>query len=94
MSQKMGEIQKNKIKNLHKLIIKAIEDYKVFNKKLPENIVFYRMGLSEAQVNKSVEDEIIPIKEALYDKYAEKKPHIIFIIVNKKINDRFFDLNY
>ena len=51
------------------------------------------MGLSEAQTNISIEKEILPIKEKLYEKFAEKKPSVIFIIVNKKINDRFFDLN-
>lgn len=47
------------------------------------------MGLSEAQLYKSAENEVISIKKQLYETFGEKRPNIIFIVVNKKINDRF-----
>lgn len=78
---------------MHKLVLKSIEHYKKDMKAFPKNIIFYRMGISDSQETSILENELLPLKAALYDNFKEKKPNLTFIIVNKKINDRFFSEN-
>lgn len=38
---------KNTLKNLPKLMLNALEEYNKKEKKLPENVILYRLGLGE-----------------------------------------------
>lgn len=92
-SNKVDELRRQKIKGLDTLVLQCLKDYEKKYKTLPKNVVFYRMGLSEAQMYVFVDEELLCIKEVLSREFGSKRPSVIFIIVNKKINDRFFTLD-
>ena len=71
---------------------KAVLNYFEKNKFFPENIILYRDGVGESQfvaVQKVEVGNILKIFEKLKDKYSFK-PNFMEVIVQKKINERFF----
>uniref|UniRef100_T1IRX1 Uncharacterized protein n=1 Tax=Strigamia maritima TaxID=126957 RepID=T1IRX1_STRMM len=69
----------------------ALKNYKNLNKKLPSPIFFYRDGVGDGQLPQVREWEINQINraiEALGD--PTYQPKLSFIVVNKRINTRFF----
>uniref|UniRef100_T1IRX2 Uncharacterized protein n=1 Tax=Strigamia maritima TaxID=126957 RepID=T1IRX2_STRMM len=72
-------------------ITAALKNYKNLNKKLPSPIFFYRDGVGDGQLPQVREWEINQINraiEALGD--PTYQPKMSFIVVNKRINTRFF----
>jgi aubergine len=67
-------------------------------KALPDTIIVYREGLSDMQIKKSIREEL----ESLYfiinlirkrKEFANYSPEIVFFIVNKKVNSKFYDFD-
>lgn len=80
------------VQNLDIYLKKAIEMYKRLCKALPERIIMYRDGVGEGQVPTVTEQEVNPIRKTLERIYALEgsKPNFAYIIVNKRVNARFF----
>ncbi|RWS18865.1 Piwi1-like protein, partial [Leptotrombidium deliense] len=67
------------------------------NRVLPQRVVVYRDGVSEGQIQHVYETELKKIKEAIGSAVAgtgtggtSDKLQLTFIIVNKRVNTRFF----
>jgi len=58
----------------------------------PEQIIFYRDGVSEGEIQRVVEEEIKGIRHVLADMEAHvgKRPKLTFIVVGKRHHMRFF----
>ena len=71
---------------------KAVHRYKQVNGVLPSTIIFYRDGVGEGQVPFVYEIEVEELKLKLASLYGGDVNNVklIFIIVTKKINSRFF----
>ena len=77
--------------NLVPAIVRALKKYKEVNGQLPERIILYRDGVGDGQINYVVEHEVAAI-EKCFDMAGMDAAHLKFsyIIVNKRINTRFF----
>ncbi|XP_063994744.1 piwi-like protein Siwi [Diachasmimorpha longicaudata] len=73
-------------------MIKALEKYKeVNNGSLPSHIMIYRDGVGEGQIPFVVDHEVVNVQEAIRKYYGGLQPvKLGYIIVNKRINTRFF----
>ncbi|KAL9596726.1 MAG: hypothetical protein Q9219_005601 [cf. Caloplaca sp. 3 TL-2023] len=65
------------------------------NRRLPENIIVYRDGVSEGQYNLVLQKELPTLRKACEDVYPatmtkEGKPHMTIAIVGKRHNTRFY----
>ena len=89
-SRKIGDMKKNCLNCLPQLFMECLEDYKAKYGKLPRNVVLYRYGMGEGQVRYAIDMELREIVKLLDGKYGVNKPGFVFLVVNKKINDRFF----
>lgn len=64
---------------------------------LPDTLIIYREGLSDAQIKKTVNDEIdclhliINKIKSNFSQFKEYNPEIVFFTVNKKVNSKFYD---
>ncbi|CAD8166637.1 unnamed protein product [Paramecium octaurelia] len=73
------------------LLEQSLEEYKNYNNKiLPDTIIVFRDGVGTSQINKLYQEEVVTMKEIIKQKYNLKLPEFAFIMVNKRINDRFF----
>ena len=65
---------------------------------MPETIILYREGLSDAQVEDQIPRTELPAMRGMIEMIGEKtktknyNPEIVVVIVNKKINSRFYCL--
>lgn len=89
-AQKMGQ---EIMKNISEMVIQAVEEYRNTMKQLPKKILFYRDGVGAGQVDSVKNLEIKLILDSLSKKYGAKKPKLTFVLVTKRINDRFFDVS-
>lgn len=71
-------------------VIECVEEFFKKNKFLPSTLIFYRDGVGQGQFRDVKTKEIRAITEGLQDRYQAKRPKLIFIVVTKRINDRFF----
>jgi aubergine-like protein len=80
------------VQNLDKYISEALKMYVGLCKELPERIVLYRDGVGEGQIATVDAQEVQPILKTLTRIYGEKKktPNFAYIVVNKRVNARFF----
>lgn len=76
--------------NMSEMVLKAVEVFQKHNKFLPDTIVFFRDGVGKGQHDLIKEHEIKKIESGLDEKYGKKAPKLVFILVTKRINDRFF----
>lgn len=76
-------------------MILALEEYVVENHTLPDRIIFYRGGAGEGDLPYIKETEVYILEERLRGYYAEKEQDLklVYIVVTKKINTRFFLVN-
>lgn len=70
---------------------KAIYEFRGVHGGLPENILIYRDGVGEGQIEHVKEHEIKNIVNALQHDYGQTKVPLTFIVVTKRINTRFFE---
>lgn len=79
-------------------VITAIKKYHKLNGTLPQKIIIYRDGVGDGQIeyvkNYEVEDIVSKVNKIYgYDPKQptpENEPKLGFIIINKRINTRFF----
>jgi aubergine-like protein len=70
--------------------------YQTNNKKVPNLIILYREGLSPMQAQAQLPKTEIPAMEAMIKTIGERtntknyKPEVMIVMVNKKINSRYF----
>lgn len=77
-------------------VIDCTKKYTEINKFPPDMIVFYRDGIGLGQYDRVREIEIASIMEKLeeFKTRDQKVPKIAYIVVTKRINDRFFEQGY
>ena len=68
----------------------AIEKYVQVNEEPPKFIIVYRDGVGDGQLDHVKNHEIAAIKNCF--KYKDKVPKLLFIVVSKRINARFFEV--
>lgn len=75
-------------------VTKALKEFRRLHNALPSKIVFYRDGVGEGQLQFVLDHEIAMIKDKLAAIYKsagiERGYNMAFIVVNKRINTRFF----
>lgn len=80
--------------NIELSMTEALYRYKELHDSLPERIFFYRDGVSDSQIKWVHSHELSKINQRLADIYSKDgagaEPKFAFIIVNKRINTRFF----
>lgn len=80
-------------------IIVALRKYQQLNKSLPQRIIIYRDGVGDGQIEYVNNYEVKDIESKVHRFYnydpqnPENEPKIGFIIINKRINTRFFSQN-
>ena len=59
---------------------------------MPTNFIIFRDGVGDAQRDAVISVEVSQFKEAITQLYPEdaKRPEITLVVVNKRINQRFF----
>lgn len=72
-------------------MVRALIRYRETHGSLPQRIMFYRDGVGDGQIETVRDVEVVSIKQRLNELYGgEDKYKLTFIIVNKRINTRFF----
>lgn len=79
--------------NMAQMVLDCIKEFVKINKRLPTTIVLFRDGVGKGQYNLVKSIEIEMIKSELEKRYLNKAPKLDFILVNKRINDRFYQDN-
>lgn len=76
-------------------MVSALNEYIRMHKAAPDRIIFYRGGKGEGDLPYIKETEVSILVERLRAFYAEKEQHLklVYIVVTKKINTRFFLAN-
>ena len=90
IKQKRGqEIVDN---NLSKVFSDALTCYKNHNDQLPSHIIIYRDGVGDSQRQEVLQKEVNQFHEAIEALYNKTtvQPTITLVIVNKRINQKFF----
>ena len=75
------------------LFEKAVQNYVLINKSLPENIIIYRDGVGESQFDAVLKVEVRNVLAVIKKIGGTKFNYnckIMEVIVQKKINERFF----
>lgn len=75
-------------------VAKALKAYQELHGALPQRICIYRSGVGDGQLKYVVEHEVQTLAEKLKEIYAstgtDAKCRMTFIVVNTRINARFF----
>ena len=78
------------MRGISELIKEGIQQYQKTNNCLPSLIVFYRDGVGQGQIEDVRYFEVKNILASFAEIKEDYNPEFIEIIVNKRINDRFF----
>ena len=91
------EKRKEMITNLDDLLKSRLQLWRTKgnNKKLPDNILIYRDGVSEGQYDTVLEEELRDVRKACEETYPAQDtkkglPHITIVIVGKRHHVRFY----
>jgi aubergine len=76
--------------NIAKIVVELVQAFQAQNKRIPTTIVFYRDGVGKGQYEDVRTLEVNKINHELLMLYGENAPKMDFILVNKRINDRFY----
>ncbi|XP_053202757.1 piwi-like protein 1 isoform X2 [Panonychus citri] len=68
----------------------GLKSWHAINGRFPEKIIIYRDGVSEGQIGHIFKTETVKIREILAERADLVNTHWCFIIVNKRVNARFF----
>ena len=80
--------------NVAKMVLSCVQEYtKKNNNKVPSLVMFYRDGVGRGQQKIVEKEEIHLIKQGLQEKYGKKAPKLVFILVTKRINNRFYKID-
>lgn len=73
------------------IFFESLKQYYSYNgKKKPDCIILYRDGVGTSQYNEVVNKEIPQLVEAIKEFDNSWKPQIVVVVVNKRVNQRFF----
>jgi len=78
------------MKNISAQVLNCVKEYKIYNKSLPTTIIFYRDGVGQGQLDIVKKQEVKTIQDSLLEKFGDKSPKLVFLVVTKRLNDRFF----
>lgn len=79
------------VKGLQEIMQDCVQQYYKQNKQsFPETIIVYRDGLGDSQIGPIINSEINAIKSCLTSIHQQYQPQLAYIVINKKINQRFF----
>ncbi|KAG2636867.1 protein argonaute 18-like [Panicum virgatum] len=81
------------INGLEDIVKELLLAFEQGSKQKPKKLIFYRDGVSEGQFKQVLEQEIPEIEKAWKSRYDEK-PHITFIVVQKRHHTRIFPDNH
>lgn len=70
----------------------ALRAYKNFNKEYPDRIILYRDGVGDGQLDFVKQYEIPQFKEAFKAIGDDYNPKLTFVVVQKRINTKFFKI--
>ena len=76
--------------SMPEMIHDMVRNYESKMKEVPENIIFYRDGVGENQIELVEQREFQKTRNLLKREYPENTPKLTLIIVTKRIDDRFF----
>lgn len=71
-------------------ILKALHEYKKMTNVLPKQILIYRDGVGDGQLEFIQQTEIAQLRERLDNFYQGQPYQLLFIVVAKRINTRLF----
>lgn len=71
-------------------MIEALNAYHKLNEALPEKIIFYRGGVGDGDLSYIRNTEVASLVGALKQRYGEQKLNLIYMVVTKKVNTKFF----
>lgn len=82
---------------LKKWFVNWIKTYYMKNKQLPDTLILYRESTGHSLIKSVLQHEMDVLKASIDEvkkkaKKANYDPEIVYIVVNKKINSRFFDV--
>lgn len=86
------KIQKKGVEIMHNMasmVLDSIKQYKNQFKKIPKNFIFFRDGVGERQLDAVMKFEIKKIRETLDKEYKADAPKLLFVVVTKRLSDRF-----
>lgn len=86
------EIQKRGqevMRGVARLVDKLVAEYHKATKKAPKNVIFYRDGVGEGQKAEVETVEVNAIKAALAARFPGAVPSLTFVVVTKRVDDRF-----
>mmetsp|Transcript_8381 Transcript_8381/g.11013 ORF Transcript_8381/g.11013 Transcript_8381/m.11013 type:complete len:160 (-) Transcript_8381:372-851(-) len=76
---------------MEKCYYDALKEYERVNKAAVEHIIIYRDGVGDAMRDQIKDTEIFSLKKLVQQEYKMNPPKITLVVVNKRINQRFFD---
>lgn len=69
--------------------VEHVRNYIKQNGKMAKNLVIYRQGTSEGQIDNVVREEVQQVVNLLQNEFGDQRPRILMAVVTKKIDDRF-----
>ncbi|XP_019620692.1 PREDICTED: piwi-like protein 1 [Branchiostoma belcheri] len=78
------------IDQLKHCLAASLRNYQTINQELPQRVIFYRDGVADWQLEALLKEELPQIVDTLKSHAEGYEPKITFVIVNKRINTRFF----
>lgn len=75
--------------NVPKMVMEIVDAYIEKVRSPPAQIIFYRDGVGEGQLAEVAHVEVKAIKEALAKKFEKAAPKLMFVVVTKRLDDRF-----
>lgn len=86
------------VKEFEEIFVNWAKSYYQLNKKVPNTIILYREGLSIQQTTAQVSKMEIPALEGMIQEIGAKtktvnyKPQLMILVVNKKVNSRYYNI--
>ena len=77
--------------NMKQCYANAIDEYSRVNSSRVEHIIIYRDGVGDSMREQVVRDEVMILRQVIKEKCPIEQPKITLVIVNKRINQRFFE---
>ena len=77
------------MEGISEMVLECVEEYHILNKKLPKRILFYRDGVGDQMIELVKRHEVRKVKEKLEEKYAGEAPKLTFVVVTKRISEKF-----
>lgn len=77
------------IKSMSSMFLSILEQYQKVEKRLPAKVLFYRDGVGQSFIERTLQSEVGSIIQAMETKYTLKRPKITVVLVTKRISDKF-----